>query len=155
MRKKTVDKLKFATVFVVVCGVGAAFYLGIITPEQARHLGRKAFYEGKDLANEAVTTVIDGEPNFGPKGDGDYESAERCRRNLRRIETAKRSTPTARHVSVGSVPLAEVRDQLGGSLPKCPLGGKYEIGYLVQNPTCSIGAAGLRDNKDDHVVHNL
>lgn len=155
MRKKTADRLKFGTIFVVICVVGAAFYLGIITPEEARRLGRKAYYEGKDMANEAMTTVVEGEPDFGPKGHGDYESAERCRRNLRRIETAKRSTPTASHVSIGSVPLSEVKDQLGGSLPKCPLGGKYDIGYLVQNPTCSIGSAGMRDKKDDHVVHNL
>jgi hypothetical protein len=60
-----------------------------------------------------------------------------CLHNLKRIDGAKKE---AAHGDQAVIELDEnsLSKILGGKLPACPSRGKYTIGTLDQEPTCSI-----------------
>ena len=64
-----------------------------------------------------------------------------CVNNLRQIDGAKDQWAIEHHAHDGDlVVLEEVAGYIKGNvIPKCPEGGKYQLGRLGENPTCSIG----------------
>lgn len=147
-RKKWV-KVLFA--LIIVGAVGALFATGVLTPKDAERFGRRAISAGTDavdVAKDAVTPAA-------MEAAGDYPAAEKCRGNLRRIESAKRAAAGEFGQAVGNVPEGQILQRLGGSLPSCPSGGRYTISALNTTPKCSIGSAGATDPKDDHVLNNF
>lgn len=143
--------MKVLILLIIVGGVGALFLTGVITPRDAQRYGRRAYHAGTgaiDTAKDAVTPA-------DRKAAGDYAAADRCRRNLQSIEAAKRRAAGRVGITIGDVPEAEVKKEMGGSLPSCPSGGRYTIGTMYNTPKCSIGPAGPSDPKDDHVVNQI
>ena len=63
-----------------------------------------------------------------------------CINNLRQIDAAKNQFALENKKTNGDlVTEADIKAYLpGGVLPKCPAGGKYTIGKVGENPTCSI-----------------
>ena len=63
-----------------------------------------------------------------------------CINNLRQIDAAKNQFALENKKTNGdAVTEADIKPYLaGGNLPKCPAGGKYVIGKVGENPTCSI-----------------
>lgn len=141
-------KMIIIVVVVAVAAVGGLMAGGYLTPDEARRLGRDAYYRSKGTvkgAVESVTTVT-------ASSSGDPRKAAACRANLRRIETAKRSVANRLALPSGEVPESEVKADLGGSLPDCPDGGRYHIKAINFLPTCTIGPGVVSDPNDDHVI---
>jgi hypothetical protein len=63
-----------------------------------------------------------------------------CINNLRQIDAAKNQWALEKGKANGTaVTEADITPYIqGGVLPKCPAGGKYTIGKVGENPTCSI-----------------
>lgn len=77
--------------------------------------------------------------NADPYGE-DKEArppADRCRENLREIETAKEMWALEEDKSPGDVPAAEELRYLE-EFPRCPAGGTYSIRPLGEDPACSV-----------------
>jgi len=66
-----------------------------------------------------------------------------CINNLRQIDAAKNQFALEKGKKNGdSVTEADIKPYIkldaNGNLPKCPAGGKYTIGNIGENTTCSI-----------------
>jgi hypothetical protein len=144
-------KKKTAIILVVlaVAILGGLYATGHLTRESAEDFGRRAYYRGRGAVNEAVDAVGSAAQSGG---SGDPAKAAVCRDNLRRIETAKRAAANELGLAVGDIPQDEINKALGGSMPRCPDGGRYRVHALNTMPTCSVGAGNVSDPNDDHVV---
>lgn len=147
IQKKKAIMLVVAALIVL----GIAYSMGLFTAEDAKYFGRDVYYRSKGTVEGAVDAVTQGTAT----GSGDPAKAQACRDNIRRIELAKRAAANTLSLTVGEVPESEVLSALGGSLPRCPDGGRYKINSLQYMPTCSIGAGVASDPRDDHVLNNL
>jgi len=66
-----------------------------------------------------------------------------CINNLRQIDAAKNQWALENRKTNGdAVTEADIKPYIkldaSGNLPKCPAGGKYTLGKVGENPTCSI-----------------
>jgi hypothetical protein len=73
-----------------------------------------------------------------------------CINNLRQLDGAKEQWQLELHKSTNDVPTwDDIRPYVGrgaeGTLPTCPMGGKYTLHKLGQKPTCSCPGHVLRD----------
>jgi hypothetical protein len=71
-----------------------------------------------------------------------------CINNLRQIDAAKNEFALEKGKKIGDpVTEADIKPYIkldaNGNLPKCPSGGKYTIGKVGENPTCSIAGHEL------------
>ena len=70
-------------------------------------------------------------------------SSNACINNLRLIDSAKDQWALEQNAPKSAAPtFADLQTYLGhgsqGELPKCPEGGKYTLGRMDQEPTCSL-----------------
>ena len=135
--------LKIGIAVVVVGGVVALYATGRLDKEETKQLARQAYYAGRGAAGAAKSKPIT---------RGDTSTAGQCRENLKRIESGKRQAGRDRGNATGAVSVSEVEESLGGSLPKCPEGGRYTLRAMEYLPRCSIGIQGNTDKSDDHVI---
>jgi len=149
VRSKKKIFLTLAGLMVLAVG-GAGFYLGYFDEDDINRVSRKAYYEGKGALNDAERAL-----NAGSSAKGDYGAAAKCRQNLKKIETAKRSVAGRDGQAVGYVSKGDLIKAMGSGMPKCPAGGIYTINPLNSMPKCSVGSAGAGDPKDDHFVNNF
>ena len=79
-------------------------------------------------------------PNFMHAG---YVTASNaCINNLRQIDAAKNQWGLENGKTNGIVTEADIKPYFkNGNLPKCPEGGKYDIGQVGEDPRCSIGTS--------------
>jgi len=141
-------KMILIFVVVAVAVVGGLMAGGYLTPDEARRLGRDAYYRSKGTVKGAVESV----GSVTASSSGDPRKAATCRANLRRIEAAKRSAANRLALPSGEVPESEVKADLGGSLPDCPDGGRYRINAINFLPTCNISQGAASDPNDDHIL---
>jgi hypothetical protein len=83
-------------------------------------------------------------PNYvsnGRNGHGGKSNA--CINNLRQIDAAKNEWALENGKTNCVVTENDIKPYIKldskGNLPKCPSGGKYTIGKIGENPTCSLG----------------
>jgi chromosome segregation ATPase len=67
----------------------------------------------------------------------------KCINNLRQIDAAKNQYALENRKTTGAIVTEDdikpyIKLDADGNLPKCPAGGKYTIGRIGENPTCSI-----------------
>jgi hypothetical protein len=85
-----------------------------------------------------IATII---PSYFPARNVAY--LNRCRNNLRTIQKAKQEWAEKDHKASTDIPTEEDlygHDGTNGLVrePVCPAGGKYTIGAVGENPTCSL-----------------
>jgi hypothetical protein len=67
-----------------------------------------------------------------------------CINNLRQIDAAKNEWALEKGKTNGTVATENdikpyIKLDSNGNIPRCPSGGKYTIGKVGENPTCSLG----------------
>ncbi len=135
-------KIIIGVVIVVLAGL---FYTGILDWRRWSGEARSKYYQGK-------SAIMD--DNAAPTNDP--AAAEKCRENLRQIESAKRSVAQKEGKTIGEVSWAAVLKEMNlKDAPKCPSGGEYTLGRLGETPRCSKGAGGNSDPADDHILKNF
>ncbi len=144
-------KQAFGTFLAVLllAGVAAAVYFwiqGDLPLERITEIepaARRAIKGDLDKALEELKS-------FDPKV---IAQAEECRKNLERIQMAKRAAAAKKGGEVSEVSLDEVLKELGtDKLPVCPTSGTYTLQPLWRMPTCSIGDNGTSSTLDDHIL---
>jgi len=73
-----------------------------------------------------------------------HYSENACVNNLRQIETAKEKWAAANGKTDGAIVTEDniksyLKLNLNENFPGCPSGGKYSVGKIGENPTCSLG----------------
>lgn len=153
-----VPKWLVVLLLVGAAGFGVAVYLGIVDWQDAKTRARVELSNAVGQAQNAVEGVVSGVGSGGttPRRSDAEEArlAAQCRQNLRRIADAKRSVERDRGTVSRELPRGAVLEKLGGSLPRCPLGGSYRIGPTESLPQCSHAARGTVDQADDHILRN-
>lgn len=138
-------------VVAVLLVLGGAWYFFFASSDQQEEVlskARSVGYDAKHLAGKAVGEV-------GHKTVGSPEQARQCRDNLRRIESAKRAIGSRRQMQTGFIAIDDICREMGvKELPRCPAGGEYDVGPLLQTPRCTIGSNYNQDASDDHVLRN-
>jgi len=81
--------------------------------------------------------------------------ANPCVNNLRQIDAAKNQWALENGKTNGDVATENdikpyIKLDVNGNLPKCPLGGTYQIGRVGEDPECSIGTSAW---PNDHVLN--
>lgn len=127
----------------VAGGVWWLFATGRLDEREAKQIGRQIYYKGRGAVEDLKPDLT---------ATGDPKVAARCRDNLRLIESAKRRVASGRGQEVGLVGESDVAAALGGSMPRCPGGGRYSPGALVELPSCSIGSQNPLEKSDDHLL---
>lgn len=116
--------------------------LGVIDAGRAGSFAENVFYNAKAAWRRLI----------GGQTYGNFAKADQCRRNLRLIESAKRRAAAEEGVAAGFVSNADIEKALGHKIPRCPAGGQYFIGPVVQLPACSISDSRSGDPRDDHII---
>jgi hypothetical protein len=121
-----------------------AYMLGLFRPEDLESKARQT------VARARATAVGTTRPT-SPAVVNSPSCAADCRSQLRAIERAKRALHARGGFATGEASWAAVAGEVG-SKPKCPCGGSYSLGTFQQLPSCSVGANGTADARDDHVL---
>ena len=102
----------------IVVVVVIAYFLGIFDWQNTRTQVRL----GADRARTQIESTVEniGAPGGGAAGADAVENARICRRNLQRIESAKRAAAQKADITTGSVSRAAVLQDLDGKMPVCP-----------------------------------
>jgi hypothetical protein len=138
--------MKIGIIVLIAAGVvGGLIWFGVLTPSQVEQAARKARGD--------VTKVVDNIAAPTDQQANNPAAAKQCRANLKSIESAKRAVASEKGNSIGVVSVAEVKKHLGGSMPRCPAGGEYNIGTLQHAASCSIGGNNTTTiSSDDHEI---
>jgi hypothetical protein len=134
---------------IVVAIIGAAlavvFGSGLLSVSDVEGWFRHIFYRGRG----GVANALQGEKL------GNLEEANKCRENLRLLESAKRKVASEKGIAVGVVTWPEVLKAAGlREKPVCPSGGEYRLNELGRMVTCTISGNETVDTADDHIIHN-
>ena len=125
--------MKIGVIVLIAAGVvGGLIFFGVLTPSQVEQAARKAKGDVTNIVNNVAAPVAMQANNPA--------AAKQCRANLKTIESAKRAVASAKGNSIGAVSVTEVKKHLGGSMPRCPAGGEYNLGSLQQAAGCTIGS---------------
>ena len=140
MKDRLIHFITMAVIIgVVVCGV---FNIRPVGP-WVRHV----YYRVVGGASSAMKSS-------GPSRGGNPADAQKCRENLRLIESAKAKTRTLGPRAVGGVSWSEIMKELDLHQPKllCPARGEYTLGSMTSAARCSIGGNSTPDPLDDHLI---
>ena len=143
MVKKIIRFGIIGLVVIVVGGFAYLYFTGGVDKQATEDLARRTVYQARGAVQEGLTAK---------SAPGDANSAEMCRQNLRRIEQGKRVIAQRKGAAVGAVSKTELEEAVGGSMPRCPDGGRYKINDIGMLPTCSKSAQRNQDPSDDHVI---
>jgi len=150
-RRKFYQSVKALFLFALIAAVAAGAYLyltGRLSKDRIKDLGQSV----RKTITEKLGIGIGELKNIHPK---EILAAEKCRKNLRRIESAKNAAAEKRGLKSGIVPLDVVLKELGTTqLPACPSNGAYTLNPIGQPPTCSMGDNGTTSTLDDHVIQD-
>jgi hypothetical protein len=95
-------------------------------------------------------------PNLiGPSRSSREWKGNKCVNNLRQIDGAKNEWALENGKTKGAVCTESdikpyIKLDANGNLPKCPLGGTYNIGKIGESPTCSLAKNGSPYHKLPH-----
>jgi len=112
---------------------------------------RRAFTLVEVLIVVAVMGILFGiaVPNFVRARD--VGRSRGCIENLRQIEGA-REQAMAETARAAAPDLDELVGSYLRNKPVCPQDGMYDAGKDGEAPTCTVGAAGTTDTRDDHIL---
>jgi hypothetical protein len=149
------SKILFVAIALVV---GGLLVFGIVDRESVVGWVRHYIFRVRGAAAQVAS-------NTGKTGN--LANAKMCRDNLGRIQAGKRKAAFNRGQNVGAVswedalkamdalPAGRLTDQvINAAIPKCPEGGQYSLGDLLQVPRCSIGGNNSLDLDDDHIIRD-
>jgi hypothetical protein len=149
------NKILFVAIVLVV---GGLLVFGIVDHVSALGWVRNIFFRARGAASQVSV-------NTGKTGN--LANAKMCRDNLGRIQAGKRKAAFDRSQNVGAVswedtlkamnalPAGRLTDQvINAAIPKCPEGGQYSLGDLLQVSRCSIGGNNSLDLDDDHIIRD-
>ncbi len=139
--------MKIGVVVLVAAGViGGLIWFGVLTPAQVEQAARKAKGDVTGVVKNIAAPATGAQAN-------NPAAAKQCRANLKVIESAKRAVASEKGNSIGAVSVSEVKKHIGGSMPKCPAGGDYNIGSLQHAASCTIAGNNTPSIKtDDHMI---
>jgi hypothetical protein len=146
-----VNRTWVGLLFLAAIVLAALFITGVLDWNRTKTKARVELNRRLANASEAVSLEI----STQPAPPQEVRMAEQCRRNLRRIEGAKRVVAQRRGNSVGSISYDEIKSELGREKLVCPKGGRYSINTMEMLPTCSISGQQTSDRADDHILDNF
>jgi hypothetical protein len=147
-RRRFIKALWTLALLIVIAAiaVGGYLYLGGFVSRQnikdIEQIGRDALKGNLPKNLEELT--------ISPRAIAD---AAHCRRNLTRMDQAKRAAAAKKGLKQGTIPLADVLAELKmDKLLACPTSGTYTLNPIGQLPTCSVGNNGTTSTLDDHIT---
>lgn len=145
-RRRFYRRLALLLFLAVIVGAAYLYFSGALTAERFADIRQTV----SDRFREKLGIGAEELAGLDPKN---VAEAVKCRKNLARIQSAKRKAAAETGQESGAIPLEDVLKELKTSeLPACPAGGTYSLNPLEKMPTCSIGDNGTTSTLDDHII---